>query len=186
MGRCLYCFKELDNGIYHPGCSRKLFGTPEPPILEYSLDELYVKARENAVASAAVPGVQPKMSMAEISDNGRRKLTFVGLLGDYIMKPPSPDYPSLPENEAATMKMAEAAGIAYAEYLASVFGFKAIALVAASLVVPHYARADDLARLVHEDGVVRGGRYGERKQAVEAVLHLPAAGFYCFYKGVYP
>lgn len=114
MGRCLYCFKELDNGIYHPGCSRKLFGTPEPPILEYSLDELYVKARENAVASAAVPGVQPKMSMAEISDNGRRKLTFVGLLGDYIMKPPSPDYPSLPENEAATMKMAEAAGIATA------------------------------------------------------------------------
>ena len=75
---------------------------------------------------------------------------------------------------------------AYAEYLASVFGFKAIALVAASLVVPHYARADDLARLVHEDGVVRGGRYGERKQAVEAVLHLLAAGFYCFYKGVYP
>lgn len=114
MGRCLYCFKELDNGIYHPGCSKKLFGTPEPPMLEYSLDELYAKARENAVASAAVPGVQPKMSMAEISDNGRRKLTFVGLLGDYIMKPPSPDYPSLPENEAATMKMAEAVGIAVA------------------------------------------------------------------------
>lgn len=114
MGRCLYCFKKLDNGIFHSGCSRKLFGTPEPPVLEYTLDELYAKARENAVASAAVPGVQPKMSMAEVSDNGRRKLTFVGLLGDYIMKPPSPDYPSLPENEAATMKMAEAAGIAAA------------------------------------------------------------------------
>lgn len=114
MGRCLYCFKKIEDGIYHPGCSRKLFGTPEPPALEYSLDELYAKARESAVASAAVPGVQPKMSMAEISDNGRRKLTFVGLWGDYIMKPPSPDYPFLPENEATTMKMAEAAGIAAA------------------------------------------------------------------------
>lgn len=114
MRRCLYCFKKIEDGIYHPGCSRKLFGTPEPPALEYSLDELYAKARESAVASAAVPGVQPKMSMAEISDNGRRKLTFVGLWGDYIMKPPSPDYPFLPENEATTMKMAEAAGIAAA------------------------------------------------------------------------
>ena len=48
---------------------------------------------------------------------------------------------------------------AYAEYLAAVVGFKAIALVAASLVVPHYARADDLASFVHEDGVVRGSRH---------------------------
>ena len=86
----------------------------------------------------------------------------------------------------AYAQLADHEGRGYAEYLASVFGFKAIALVAASLVVPHYARTDDLASLVHEDGVVRGGGYGERKQAVEAVLHLPTAGFYCFYKGVYP
>ena len=114
MTRCLYCFNEVDGGIYHARCSRKLFGAPEPPVLEYTLDELYVRARDNVIKSAAVPGVQPKMSMAKISEKGKNKLTFVGLWGDYIIKPPSPDYPALPENEAATMKMAEAAGIAAA------------------------------------------------------------------------
>jgi len=44
MARCLYCFEELDHGIYHAACSKKLFGTAEPPALEYTLDELYKKA----------------------------------------------------------------------------------------------------------------------------------------------
>lgn len=114
MSRCLYCYKELEHGSYHPSCSKKLFGTAEPPKLEYTLEGLYQKARESIISSAAVPGVQPKMSMAKISQDGTDKLTFVGLWGDYIIKPPAPGYEALPENEAATMKMADAAGIAAA------------------------------------------------------------------------
>ena len=89
----------------------KLFGTPEPPSIDYTLDELYSKARDRIIESAAVPGVQPKMSLERLSRDGDNKLTFVGLWGDYILKPQSKTYPCLPENEALTMKMAEAAGI---------------------------------------------------------------------------
>jgi len=64
--------------------------------------------------SVAVPGVQPKLSLTivqEALDNcpGGR-LTVVGALGgNYIFKPPSPDYPEMPQNEHVTMRMAEEA-----------------------------------------------------------------------------
>ncbi|WP_455594510.1 HipA domain-containing protein [Cloacibacillus porcorum] len=111
MRRCLCCYGELESGLYHKACSMKLFGSQEPPTIDYTLDELYSKARDKIIESAAVPGVQPKMSMERLSKGGDNKLTFVGLWGDYILKPQSKTYPLLPENEALTMKLAEAAGI---------------------------------------------------------------------------
>ncbi len=67
----------------------KLFGTPEPPSIDYTLDELYSKARDRIIESAAVPGVQPKMSLERLSRDGDNKLTFVGLWGavDLIRDP---------------------------------------------------------------------------------------------------
>lgn len=66
--------------------------------------------------SIAVPGVQPKISLSTRS-NGRNKekndrLTVVGALdGNYILKPPTGNFPELAANEAVTMRIAEAFGI---------------------------------------------------------------------------
>jgi serine/threonine-protein kinase HipA len=43
--------------------------------------------------------------------NLTKKLTIVGLYGDYILKPPSEFYTELPELESATMHMAEVCGL---------------------------------------------------------------------------
>ena len=89
----------------------RLFGSPEPPSLDYDRDELNKLAVSNVVHSVAVPGVQPKMSLVRISQGNAARLTFVGLNGDYILKPQTETYQCLPENEALTMLMARAAGI---------------------------------------------------------------------------
>jgi serine/threonine-protein kinase HipA len=48
----------------------------------------------------------------EIEGRGRFRLTVVGTLGGkYIFKPPTREYPELPENEHVTMRIAEAYGI---------------------------------------------------------------------------
>jgi serine/threonine-protein kinase HipA len=65
--------------------------------------------------SVAVPGVQAKLSMSVIKDaseNAKNRLTVVGALGgNYIFKPPSENFPEMPENEHVTMRIAEAFGI---------------------------------------------------------------------------
>ena len=63
----------------------------------------------------AVTGVQAKVSLSlhrKEDKNTTKKLTIVGLYGDYILKPQSEYYPELPELENATMRMAERCGIA--------------------------------------------------------------------------
>lgn len=114
--RCLYCYGFLDNeGDFHAKCSLEFFGTEEPPILEYSLDQMNELAKEVIERSVAVPGVQPKLSLSILDDANSTessRLTVVGALGgNYIFKPPSNDYPEMPQNEHLTMRIAEAFGI---------------------------------------------------------------------------
>jgi serine/threonine-protein kinase HipA len=63
----------------------------------------------------AVPGVQAKLSMTVVRNalaNPSSRLTVVGALGgNFIFKPPSTDYPEMPQNEHLTMRIAEAFGI---------------------------------------------------------------------------
>jgi serine/threonine-protein kinase HipA len=92
----------------------KFFGTKMTPLLEYSLDEMAMLAKNVVESSVAVPGVQPKLSLTEIDTaaGAARKLTVVGALGGlYILKPPSEHYREMPENEHVTMRIAEAFGI---------------------------------------------------------------------------
>jgi serine/threonine-protein kinase HipA len=63
----------------------------------------------------AVTGVQPKLSLSlhrKQDKNRVKKLTIVGLYGDYILKPPTAHYEELPEVEDATLHMADVCGIA--------------------------------------------------------------------------
>lgn len=91
------------------------FGTPTPPIIEYSLDQMSELAKSVVERSIAVPGVQPKLSMTLVQAAKNKtdsRLTVVGALGgQYIFKPPSDRFPEMPENEHVTMRIAEAFGI---------------------------------------------------------------------------
>lgn len=115
--KCLYCYGDLlDSQLseYHTICSNSFFGSPEAPVLNYSLDEMQKLAKEVVVNQIAVPGVQAKLSLMDetIANEKRKRLTVIGALGGhYIFKPPSDFYPEMPENEHLTMKIASELGI---------------------------------------------------------------------------
>jgi serine/threonine-protein kinase HipA len=114
--RCLYCYKPVEDGLdFHKKCSREFFGTPNPPEIEYSLDQMDELAKNVVERSVAVPGVQPKLSMSLVKEtkaNSDTRLTVIGALGgQYILKPPTDKFPEMPENEHVTMRMAESFGI---------------------------------------------------------------------------
>ena len=118
MSRCLYCYQLLADGQldYHPACSRKLFGRATPPAFPYSETQMLSLAEEIVQQHMTVTGVQPKLSLSLVTGSatdGPARLTIVGALGgEYILKPPTPRYPHLPEVEDATMHLAALARIA--------------------------------------------------------------------------
>ncbi|MFA6273959.1 MAG: HipA domain-containing protein [Candidatus Paceibacterota bacterium] len=116
--KCLYCYKPLseNENDFHEHCSLAFFGTKQPPVFEHTLKQMAELAKNVVERSVAVPGVQPKLSLSLVSttmqDGNKGRLTVVGALGgNYIFKPPSDNYPEMPENEHLTMRMAEAFGI---------------------------------------------------------------------------
>ena len=113
MCKCLYCYKELEEGQkdIHPRCARKFFGTKDVPLLEYRHEDLDRLAELVIRAQTSLTGVQPKLSLNLSRHDGCSRLTIVGLWGDYIFKPQTESYEQLPENEDLTMHLAEAAKI---------------------------------------------------------------------------
>ena len=113
MSKCLYCYKELGEGEvdFHKICSKKFFGVPTAPELPYSLDELDTLAAQVIKSQTTLTGVQAKLSLHLDRHEGSKKLTIVGLWGDFIFKPQTQSYKTLPENEDLTMHLAEIAKI---------------------------------------------------------------------------
>lgn len=116
MNRCLYCYKLLENAEqdFHASCSKKIFGQPNPPAIRYSEADLESLAREIIQSQTTVTGVQAKLSLhitGNSNDQEGRRFTVVGLWGGYILKPPTENYPQLPEVEDVTMHLAEQAKI---------------------------------------------------------------------------
>lgn len=113
--RCLHCYEPMppnDSG-YHTACVKKFFGQLYAPTLAYKKGDLRELAAQIVQSQMAVTGVQPKISLSlfrKSDNNPVKKLTIVGLYGDYILKPPSEHYPQLPELESATMHMAQVCG----------------------------------------------------------------------------
>lgn len=108
MSRCLYCYQLLKAGQvdFHPSCSRKIFGSATPPELPYSEEDISRLALQLIQQRVSVTGVQPKLSLDITVGRESKKLTIVGLWGNYILKPPSNVYQSLPENEDLVMHLA--------------------------------------------------------------------------------
>jgi serine/threonine-protein kinase HipA len=114
MKRCLFCYETLskDEIDFHPACSKKIFGQSSPPELPFSEDNMEELATQIVRAQTTVTGVQPKLSLSITKvKNGPSRFTIVGLWGGYILKPPTEQYPQLPEVEDLTMHLASIAKI---------------------------------------------------------------------------
>jgi len=116
MVNCLFCYQLIDSGEYHTTCSRKFFGTTEVPSLELDKEKLNQLAQLTVNARLAITGVQPKLSLALEGEKGAKRLTLVGLWGEYILKPQSSDFSSMPEVEDLTMHLAKLFRIETAEH----------------------------------------------------------------------
>ena len=115
MNKCLYCYKDLNKEIdFHEKCSLAFFGVKKAPLLPYTLNQMSDLAKNVVERSVSVPGVQAKLSMSivgkAIANDSR--FTVVGALGgNYIFKPPTPNFPEMPQNEHLSMRIAEILGI---------------------------------------------------------------------------
>lgn len=114
--RCLHCYEPLQESVteLHQACNKRFYGQLKTPQLFYSLDNLQDLATKVIQSQMTVTGVQAKVSLSlyrKEDKNLTKKLTIVGLYGDYILKPPSEHYPQLPELESATMHMASVCGL---------------------------------------------------------------------------
>ena len=107
MANCLFCYKPVEEGEYHSNCSKKFFGTTTVPTLELNKEKLDKLAQITVNERLALTGVQPKLSLSLNGDKRNRRLTLVGLWGDYILKPQSQGYTLMPEVEDLTMHLAK-------------------------------------------------------------------------------
>lgn len=116
MNKCLCCYKPLHAGEidFHKGCARRMFGTDVAPALPYTRKEISKLAQVVVANRTTVTGVQAKLSMdLEHDETGApQRLTIVGVMGRYILKPQTERFTCLPEMEDLTMHLAEAARIA--------------------------------------------------------------------------
>lgn len=115
MERCLCCYKPLKAGEvdFHKSCAKRIFGSPVVPQLPYTRKEISELARVVIEKHTTVTGVQAKLSMdLETDEYGNpQRLTIVGVLGRYILKPQTDRFVALPEVEDLTMHLAEIAHI---------------------------------------------------------------------------
>ena len=111
--KCLYCCLPTENNSeYHEKCSVEFYGRAVPPILDFGLDDLSAMATIAIGDRVSVPGAQSKISLGyAMSDGKQKRMTVVGLWGEYILKPPCEEYPFMPENESLTMELADYFGI---------------------------------------------------------------------------
>jgi len=118
---CLGCYGPLEGkeaGEYHPRCSKKLFGSDAPPIVDFGSEQLAEMAKDSLNRHLGITGVQPKVSLDLTKRQGdpNHRLMIVGLWGNFILKPSTERFPAIAVVEDATMHMAEAAGLATARH----------------------------------------------------------------------
>lgn len=109
MLRCPISYERIPEGRYSQNglrlLSRRLRALDNLPFTPAEL-------RREALARASkmsIQGLQPKLSAVLNVSEGRFEIVDTG--GQYILKPPIPDYREVPENEDVTMRLAAAAGI---------------------------------------------------------------------------
>lgn len=153
MSACLACFEPVETGLYHSSCCHKVFGTPQPPVCDLSLDALPHWALQELGAHHALTGAQRKISAHWLSahcggSNG----------GRFILKPASPEFPHMPLNEALTMAMARKYGIATAPSALLLLADNSLAYI-----TQRFDRTPRLAKIHCEDMAQLSGTLTEDK-----------------------
>lgn len=102
---CRICLKDVrEQGDYHAGCLRTLFGAVKVPHLDIALSKLHTAALA-MVGHTSLSGVQKKISVNLTADRETLQVAAEG--GRYILKPQTEAFPSLPENEHVTTCLAQ-------------------------------------------------------------------------------
>ena len=105
---CLCCGKEIENGLWHPRCIKRFFGTTSLPEINIDNKEIKNLAITQLENRSAIAGVQEKLSLhLDLNIKKRPRLTFIGLPSGYILKPQASKYKQLPEFEHTAMLLAE-------------------------------------------------------------------------------
>jgi len=110
VNRCPLTYEALAGGAIYSPTGLKLLHRNLRSLapLEFTAEQQRQEAIRR-VGKMSVQGLQLKLSAVLRVAEGRFEIVDKG--GRYIFKPPSLDYPELPENEDVTMRMAAMAGI---------------------------------------------------------------------------
>jgi len=111
--KCLICYKPLtlQETDYHSKCIASVFGLKQMPEFDIDENKLSDYAKQIIGANQAITGVQPKLSLWLEETKKSTRLTIVDDKSNYIIKPQSETYLSLPENEDLCMHLANELGI---------------------------------------------------------------------------
>ena len=118
MCKCLCCYKELEQGQadFHPSCARRMFGMTTALQMDYTREDMDGLAADIIRSQTTLTGVQAKLSLNLTKHDCTKRLTIVGLWGQYIFKPQTDVYEQLPEVEDLTMHLAEDAKLPVARH----------------------------------------------------------------------
>ena len=87
---------------------KEMFNSSKWPVIDFNLGDISQKAQKLA-GKLSISGVQPKLSVK--LDKKQNMLIPVAESGEYILKPQTPTFPNIPENEQCCMTIAEELGI---------------------------------------------------------------------------
>lgn len=122
MNKCLGCYQPLNDSPYedhyHHSCSRKLFGSAAPPAVDFGANDLEELAKKSISQHLGLTGVQPKISLHihKRENDPNHRLMIVDLWGNFILKPPTNQFPDVSVVEDATMHMAKLVGLETARH----------------------------------------------------------------------
>ncbi|MFC1620864.1 type II toxin-antitoxin system HipA family toxin [Candidatus Omnitrophota bacterium] len=83
---------------------KKMFNSTKWPVINFDLREISQEAQKLS-GKLSISGVQPKLSVK--LDKKQNMLISVAEGGEYILKPQTPTFPDIPENEQCCMDIAE-------------------------------------------------------------------------------
>ena len=108
MSKCPLSYKEVEGRYDSTALKRLNHRLSDLKDLSYTSEELLREAAARA-DKLSIQGVQPKLSAR--LDLKSQSFELVDRQGYYIIKPPTPLFRSLPENEDCTMKLARTVGL---------------------------------------------------------------------------
>lgn len=83
---------------------REMFSSPKIPVINFGLGDISRKAQE-LTNKLSISGIQPKLSV--MLNEKQNMLIPVAEGGEYILKPQTPTFPNIPENEQCCMDIAK-------------------------------------------------------------------------------